>query len=146
MWVCTVISRRWIRSGWVGRATRIATSASRMLRSTSPSPMISDTRMSGWRSMKSGSCATSQTVPSPIVALTRSSPAAVSRLSPSAVWTDAIRLATSLAACEQDLALLGEHEPARMPMEQRGSEILLERADLTADRRLAQAQTVPPPG
>ena len=76
----------------------------------------------------------------PIVALTRRWPAGESRLSPSAACTEAIRLATSLAVSQQDLALLGQHEAARVAMEQRGAEILLERADLPADRRLAQAQ------
>ena len=41
---------------------------------------------------------------------------------------------------EQDLALLGQHEPARMAMEQRGAQILLERPDLPADGGLAEAK------
>ena len=43
---------------------------------------------------------------------------------------------------QHDLALLGQHEAARMPVEQRDPEMLLERADLPADRRLAQPQPV----
>ena len=40
----------------------------------------------------------------------------------------------------QHFALFGEDEAARVTMEQRRAEFLFERADLTADRRLAQAQ------
>ena len=43
---------------------------------------------------------------------------------------------------EQQLALLGQQQPAGVPAEQRGVEALLERADLAADRRLAQVQRV----
>jgi hypothetical protein len=41
---------------------------------------------------------------------------------------------------QQHLALFGEDEPARMPVEQRHFEILLERAHLTADGGLAEPQ------
>ncbi len=41
---------------------------------------------------------------------------------------------------EQQLALLGQDEAAGMAMEQRHGEALLERADLPADRRLAEVQ------
>ena len=41
---------------------------------------------------------------------------------------------------EQHFALLGENESARVAMKQRRAEVSLERSDLTADRRLAEAQ------
>ena len=41
---------------------------------------------------------------------------------------------------QQYFPLLGQHEAACVAMEQRGGEILLERTDLPADRRLAQAK------
>ena len=47
---------------------------------------------------------------------------------------------TSRTAAEQHFALLGQDEAARMAMKQRRAEIGFERADLTADRRLAEAQ------
>jgi hypothetical protein len=40
----------------------------------------------------------------------------------------------------QQLALLGEDEPARMAVEQRDAELLLERGDLPRYRRLRQAE------
>ena len=43
---------------------------------------------------------------------------------------------------EQDLALLGQHQAAGMTMEERRAQVLLERADLPADRRLAEAKAV----
>ena len=47
-----------------------------------------------------------------------------------------------LRGLEQDLALLGQHQAARMAMEQGRADILLERADLAADRRLAEPQAL----
>jgi len=41
---------------------------------------------------------------------------------------------------EQHLALLGEDEAARVAVKQRRAEVGFERADLTADRRLAESQ------
>ena len=41
---------------------------------------------------------------------------------------------------EQHLALLGQHQAARMAVEQRHADILLQRADLPRDRRLRQTQ------
>ena len=41
---------------------------------------------------------------------------------------------------EQHLALFGQDEAAGMAVEERRAEIVFERADLAADRRLAQAQ------
>ena len=43
---------------------------------------------------------------------------------------------------EQQLPLLGQEQPARVPAEERGVEALLQRADLPADRRLAEVQRV----
>ena len=41
---------------------------------------------------------------------------------------------------EQHLALLGQHEAARVAMKQRHADIMLQRADLPRDRRLRQMQ------
>ena len=41
---------------------------------------------------------------------------------------------------EQHLALLGQHQAAGMAVEERDLQLLLERADLPADGRLAHAQ------
>ena len=42
----------------------------------------------------------------------------------------------------EQFALLGENEAARVPVEQRRTQFALQRADLAADGRLAQPQTV----
>ena len=45
-----------------------------------------------------------------------------------------------MRGAEQHLALLGQHQAARMAVEQRHADIVLQRADLPRDRRLRQAQ------
>ena len=45
-----------------------------------------------------------------------------------------------LDRAKQDFALLGQDQAARMAVEQRHPEVLLQSADLSADGRLAQAQ------
>ena len=45
-----------------------------------------------------------------------------------------------MRGAEQHLALLGQHQAARVAVEQRHADILLERADLPRDRRLRQMQ------
>ena len=47
-----------------------------------------------------------------------------------------------VGGAEQHLALLGQHQAARVPVEQRHADILLQRADLARDRRLRQMQLV----
>ena len=142
MWVWTVISRRWIRSGWVGRATRIATSASRMLRSTSLSPMISEMRISGWRSTKSASCADQPDRAEADRGVDRADgPAGVVaavaerglRPRPCA-WRPRRPSASRISPCSVSTRPRAWRWNSGVP------QILLERADLAADRRLAQAQ------
>jgi len=76
--------------------------------------------------MKSRMRGVSQIEPSPTVAVTR--------LGLGQLGEDLAHRAI------ERLALLGQHQAARMTMEQRRIEALLERADLPADRGLAQAQ------
>ena len=45
-----------------------------------------------------------------------------------------------MGGAEQHLALLGQHQPACVAVEQRHADVLLERADLPRDRRLRQPQ------
>jgi hypothetical protein len=45
-----------------------------------------------------------------------------------------------VSGAEQELALLGQHQPAGMPTEQRHTDVLLQRAHLARDRRLRQMQ------
>ena len=81
-----------------------------------------------------------QTVPSPIGAVTLQ----IARRLGGGVGEQGLRrrqLAHDLAGGrEQHLALLGEHEPARMPVEQRDLQLLLQRRDLPAHGRLTHAQ------
>ena len=85
----------------------------------------------------------SQTVPKPTGAVIRSSPdgfVVVSESSVSAVCSLFDDVATRAV---QQLALLGQHEAARVAMEQRHFEIGFQRRNLTAHRRLAHVQRSP---
>ena len=73
---------------------------------------------------------TSQTVPMPMVVLTRRWPAAESRLSPRRRLHRGHPLGDLIGRMQQYFPLLGQHEAACVAMEQRGGEVLLERTDL----------------
>ncbi len=94
----------------------------------------------GNSSTNSPSRGASQLAPSTSVVVTRRSPCGFSRLSISRERTASSFSATSCTALQQRLALFGEDQAARMAMKQRRAEIAFERADLPADRRLAEAQ------
>ena len=81
-----------------------------------------------------------QTVPSPIGAVTLRSPDGLVVVSVSSVSAVESLLMISLAVPIQHLALLGQHEPARVAVEERDLQLLLQGRDLPAHRRLAHAQ------
>ena len=82
----------------------------------------------------------SQPAPSPTVVVTRSTPDGRSLVSVSRVLIGLQLHQHVMRGAEQHLALLGQHQAARMAVEQRHADILLERADLPGDRRLRQPQ------
>ena len=82
----------------------------------------------------------SQVEPKATVVVTLSGPFGRSLLSVSIASVMASLANTSLAVLVQKLALLGQDEAARMAVEERDGEALLERADLAAHRRLAEIE------
>ena len=85
----------------------------------------------------------SQLVPMPKVVVTRNSPCGFSRLSVSRICAASSLRHHILDGAQEKIALLGQDQAARMAVKQRHFEILLQRAHLPADRRLAESQDSP---
>ena len=129
-----------MRSGWVGRRKRIATSASRMARSSSRSSSKSVTLICG---IELGEFLDARRQPDGTEADRRGDAQLARRL---VLRIHQARLRRGqlgedvMRGAVEHFALLGENEAARMAMEQRHIESVFKRADLAADRRLRQAQ------
>ena len=82
----------------------------------------------------------SQWMPSPTVVVTFRSPFGRSRLSVSLARAASQLHEHVMGGAEQQVALFGQDQPARMAVEQRDRQLLLQRADLARNRRLRQAE------
>ena len=90
--------------------------------------------------MKSLRRGVSQPVPSALVVVTFSSPFGFPRESASRICVGRQFAEDFLRRAVKEFALLRQDEPARMAMKKRNIQIAFKRADVTADRRLADAQ------
>ena len=90
--------------------------------------------------MNSPSRGVSQWMPMPGVVVTFRSPLGRSRLSVSLARADFELHEHVVGGAKQQVALLGQDQPARMAVKQRHRELLLERADLARHRRLREPE------
>src|SRR6185437_4364023 len=126
-------SLRWIRSGCVGLRVRIATSASRIERSSSSSVTISEIRIEG------GELAKPRDQPVDADALRGVDLEVAARPLAAIGELGARRLQLHehvMRGAEQEVALFGEDQAARVAVKQRHRKFLLERTDLARDCRL----------
>ena len=132
--------RRRIKSGWLGSRSLSATSASRIPRSRSSSD---NSKLQLDLRVEIDELAEPRGQPIGAEAQRRRDPQFAVRLLPAVDEPTAhsVELEDHVAhGAEQHFALLGQNEAAGMAMKQRRAEVGLQRPDLSADRRLAEAQ------